>query len=227
MKARTHALVWSRAGHRCEYCRLQQEDEPFYRLHVEHIVAKQHGGTDDPDNLALACHHDNEHKGPNLSGIDPQTGKVVRLFHPRRQRPHSSLRGNGAGHRDDRTGSPPPRQARERAVCRRLQFGAAPRPPRQANAPQGCKACPRWRTECRSTTRPARRSPADPRRRNGGRSSSRVVALPFLPPHTSARGFPASSRIAPPAAAARPGMRLQFAALGPVVGFFVVADVAQ
>ena len=79
-------LVWSRAGHRCEYCRIHQEDEPFYRLHVEHIVAKQHGGTDDASNLALACHHDNDHKGTNLSGIDPGTGKVVRLFDPRRQR---------------------------------------------------------------------------------------------------------------------------------------------
>ncbi len=86
MDASTRELVWSRAAHRCEYCRIHQEDEPFYRLHVEHIVAKQHGGTDDPDNLALACHHDNDHKGPNLSGIDPETGKVVRLFHPRRQR---------------------------------------------------------------------------------------------------------------------------------------------
>jgi hypothetical protein len=86
MHASTRALVRSRAGHRCEYCRIHQDDEPFYRLHVEHIVAKQHGGTDDADNLALACHHDNDHKGPNLTGIDPVTGNVVRLFHPRRQR---------------------------------------------------------------------------------------------------------------------------------------------
>jgi hypothetical protein len=85
MDASARELVWSRAGHRCEYCRIHQEDEPCFRLQVEHIVAKQHGGTDDPDNLALACHHDNEHKGPNLSGIDPETGKAVRLFHPRLQ----------------------------------------------------------------------------------------------------------------------------------------------
>jgi hypothetical protein len=78
-------LVWDRAHHRCEYCLIHQDDEPFYRLHVEHVIARQHGGGDDPDNLALACHHDNEHKGPNLSGIDPETGKVVRLFNPRRQ----------------------------------------------------------------------------------------------------------------------------------------------
>ena len=86
MDAATRELVWSRANGRCEYCLIHQDDEPFYRLHVEHVIAKQHGGTNDPDNLALSCHHDNEHKGPNLSGIDPETGKVVRLFHPRRQR---------------------------------------------------------------------------------------------------------------------------------------------
>lgn len=86
MDASTRELVWGRASGRCEFCRIHHDDEPFYRLHVDHIVPKQHGGTDDPDNLALACHHDNEHKGTNLSSVDPETGKVVRLFHPRSQR---------------------------------------------------------------------------------------------------------------------------------------------
>jgi hypothetical protein len=54
--------------------------------HIEHIVAKQHGGADDIDNLALACHRCNLHKGPNLSGMDPHTQILVRLFHPRRDR---------------------------------------------------------------------------------------------------------------------------------------------
>jgi hypothetical protein len=48
------------------------------------IVARQHGGPDDPNNLALACHRCNLHKGRNLTGIDPETGHVVPLFHPRR-----------------------------------------------------------------------------------------------------------------------------------------------
>jgi HNH endonuclease len=61
-------------------------DEPFFRFHVEHIIAEQHGRRDHPDNLALACHHCNHHKGTNLSGIDRRTGNVVRLFHPRRQK---------------------------------------------------------------------------------------------------------------------------------------------
>ena len=54
--------------------------------HIEHIAAKQHGGSDDADNLALSCHRCNLHKGPNLTGIDPQTGQVASLFHPRRDR---------------------------------------------------------------------------------------------------------------------------------------------
>jgi hypothetical protein len=85
MDAVTRQVVWNRARHRCEYCLIRQDDEPFYRFHVEHIVAKQHRGREDVSNLALSCHHDNAHKGPNLSGIDPKSGKVVRLFNPRRQ----------------------------------------------------------------------------------------------------------------------------------------------
>jgi hypothetical protein len=79
-------LVWQRAGHRCEYCRLHQDQESLPRFQIEHITARQHGGTDAASNLALACHHCNLHKGPNLTGIDPKTKKIVRLFHPRRHK---------------------------------------------------------------------------------------------------------------------------------------------
>jgi hypothetical protein len=50
---------------------------------VEHIRAQQHGGGNEPSNLALACPDCNRHKGPNLSAIDPETGAVVLIFHPR------------------------------------------------------------------------------------------------------------------------------------------------
>ena len=43
-------------------------------FHVEHIVSKQHGGTDDPGALALACDRCNAYKGPNLASVDPGTG---------------------------------------------------------------------------------------------------------------------------------------------------------
>jgi hypothetical protein len=83
MDAATRALVRQRAGNRCEYCLLRQEQSGLAH-HVEHIRAKQHGGPDDPDNLALACNRCNAHKGPNLTGIDPASGELVPLFHPRR-----------------------------------------------------------------------------------------------------------------------------------------------
>ena len=66
----TRDLVRTRAGYRCEYCQLHQ-DHSNLTFHVEHIVAKQHRGSDDVDNLALACHRCNLRKGPNLTGIDP------------------------------------------------------------------------------------------------------------------------------------------------------------
>ena len=74
--------VRRRAGGRCEYCLLPQSAfrRPF---HIEHIVARQHGGASRLENLALACWNCNLKKGPNLSGIDPETGRVVALFNPR------------------------------------------------------------------------------------------------------------------------------------------------
>jgi hypothetical protein len=51
-------------------------------FHVDHVVARQHGGRTDLSNLALACMHCNRHKGPNIAGSDPRTGEIVRLFDP-------------------------------------------------------------------------------------------------------------------------------------------------
>jgi len=85
MDATTRDLVRFRAGERCEYCRLHQQHSGLVH-HIEHIVAKQHGGSDDPSNVALSRHRCNLHKGPNLTGVDPGTGQVAPLFHPRRDR---------------------------------------------------------------------------------------------------------------------------------------------
>lgn len=83
MNAETRAFVRIRAGDRCEYCLLRQEHAEFLH-HIEHIIAKQHGGDDTADNLALSCARCNAFKGPNLSGIDPDSGQLVPLFNPRR-----------------------------------------------------------------------------------------------------------------------------------------------
>jgi hypothetical protein len=94
MDPATRQLVRVRAGNRCEYCLLHQEHSQLNH-HVEHIVARQHGGSDDAGNLALACHRCNLRKGPNLTGVDPLTGEITRLFDPRRDRwpDHFLLRG--------------------------------------------------------------------------------------------------------------------------------------
>ncbi len=78
--------VRQRAGNRCEYCRLRQQHDDSHSFHVEHINPRKHGGTDDLDNLALACHQCNLHKGTNLTGRDPDTNEIIRLFDPRRDR---------------------------------------------------------------------------------------------------------------------------------------------
>ena len=75
--------VRDRAGARCEYCRFHEEHVPLWPFHLEHIVAAQHGGAEALENLAWSCQRCNLHKGTNLSGIDPDSGSVVRLFHPR------------------------------------------------------------------------------------------------------------------------------------------------
>jgi 5-methylcytosine-specific restriction endonuclease McrA len=61
---------------------LHQDDCPLTH-HIEHVVARKHGGTNDDSNLALACHRCNLHKGPNLTGVDRSTHEIVPLFHPR------------------------------------------------------------------------------------------------------------------------------------------------
>lgn len=85
MDATTRNHVRQRAGRRCEYCGLHEDQSPLAALHVEHVLPRKHGGTDDLDNLALACIDCNLHKGSNVAGYDPETGQLTELFHPRRQ----------------------------------------------------------------------------------------------------------------------------------------------
>jgi hypothetical protein len=71
-----------RAGRRCEYCHFP-EAWLSLGLYLDHIVARQHGGSDEEDNLAMSCEHCNACKGPNIASIDPLTSERVWLFNPR------------------------------------------------------------------------------------------------------------------------------------------------
>jgi HNH endonuclease len=78
--------VRERAGHACEYRRMPQAYYPTVPFPIDHIIARQHGGATILSNLALSCLHANSHKGPNVAGVDPLTGKLTKLFHPRRHK---------------------------------------------------------------------------------------------------------------------------------------------
>lgn len=85
MNERLKQQVRDRAGNCCEYCRMPQG---VYRprFPIDHVIAVQHGGLTQLENLAEACLRCNLAKGPNLAAIDPKTKKMVRLYHPRRDR---------------------------------------------------------------------------------------------------------------------------------------------
>src|SRR5947207_2830419 len=90
MDAALRAFVRERAGRRCEYCHLREEDAGRLAFQIEHIIAKQHGGTDDPGGLCYACPQCNWSKGPNLAGL--LGGKLYSLFNPRKQNWHRHFR---------------------------------------------------------------------------------------------------------------------------------------
>jgi len=82
MDPRTRQVVRRRASERCEYCRLPEaaDEWPF---HLDHIVARVHGGTDQASNLSWSCTQCNLHKASNFASVDPVTGERVNLFNPR------------------------------------------------------------------------------------------------------------------------------------------------
>jgi len=73
------------ADHRCGYCHSSQR-YVFAPLEIDHLLPTAHGGTDDEDNLWLACRMCNGFKSAQVGALDPLTGENVRLFNPRQQR---------------------------------------------------------------------------------------------------------------------------------------------
>jgi len=76
--------VIRRAHGCCEYCRSQLRftNQAFS---VEHILPKNLGGQNVLDNLALSCQSCNNHKYTKTTGVDPLTGQIAPLYHPRQQ----------------------------------------------------------------------------------------------------------------------------------------------
>jgi hypothetical protein len=95
MDAALIELVRDRAAQCCEYCQLPQtlSSIPF---EIDHIVSRKHRGPSTPENLAFSCFYCNSYKGPNIAGIDPESGQLSRLYHPRSDRWGEHLRWSGA-----------------------------------------------------------------------------------------------------------------------------------
>lgn len=75
-------IVRSRAGDRCEYCQMHQSLQGA-TFHVEHIVPRSAGGTNDPANLAWACPSCNLHKSDRIRVSTSGSNESVLLFNPR------------------------------------------------------------------------------------------------------------------------------------------------
>jgi hypothetical protein len=79
-----YETVRQRARYRCEYCHYPEllSSAP---LSIDHIQPQSLDGSNDPDNLALACRRCNEKRYNFTTGIDPDTKAEVPLFNPRQQ----------------------------------------------------------------------------------------------------------------------------------------------
>ena len=72
-----------RAKFLCEYCLCSEffSPDPF---EIDHIIPQVLNGVSSEDNLALACSGCNGHKSDASHAIDPATGILTALYHPRK-----------------------------------------------------------------------------------------------------------------------------------------------
>ncbi len=85
LTAKQKEAVARRAGGCCEYCGSQARFSPD-PFSIEHIMPRSKGGTDEDENLALACQGCNNRKYTHVEARDPVSGNLVSLYHPRHQR---------------------------------------------------------------------------------------------------------------------------------------------
>lgn len=72
------------AHNRCGYC-LMPTEYVYAPMEIDHIWPLTLGGTDDEENLWLACPRCNLYKSSQTHSHDTETNQRVRLFNPREQ----------------------------------------------------------------------------------------------------------------------------------------------
>jgi hypothetical protein len=81
---RIRLFVRQRAKYLCEYCHSPERSSSDV-FTIDHLIPRSLQGSDEFDNLALACRRCNERRYNFTTGIDPQTAKEVAIFNPRLQ----------------------------------------------------------------------------------------------------------------------------------------------
>ncbi len=76
--------VRKRAGSRCEYCH-SPEKISSTRFTLDHLYPRSLGGSDEFENLALACIRCNQRRYNFVTGLDIETAAITPLFNPRQQ----------------------------------------------------------------------------------------------------------------------------------------------
>jgi hypothetical protein len=71
------------AKNRCGYCLSPQAFIPF-PLEIEHLIPQAKGGSDEEENLWLACSACNNFKSDKTEAKDPETKEIFPLFNPRK-----------------------------------------------------------------------------------------------------------------------------------------------
>ena len=80
LRAQAHRLDQAR----CAYCQTP-EDWTITAFEIDHIIPVSAGGQATLENLCLTCPACNRFKAARQIATDPDTGRAVALYHPRRQ----------------------------------------------------------------------------------------------------------------------------------------------
>ncbi len=81
----TRKLVRERAKFLCEYCHSLEEASASL-FSIDHIIPQSLSGSDESNNLALACQRCNGYRYNFTTGIDPETQEIIPVFNPRKQK---------------------------------------------------------------------------------------------------------------------------------------------
>ena len=71
--------------HRCAYCQTAQSHSGNPMV-VDHIWPRSKGGDTSFENLCFSCYRCNLFKGSRVKAVDPLSGEIIPLFHPRTDR---------------------------------------------------------------------------------------------------------------------------------------------